>query len=287
VSPSGDVVVFDACDSSGAECDVYQAVRSGGAWTTTPVAATDAYEAGPDTDGTIVVYASELMSAGMIADIYYRPVSGEAATQLELPGAQYLPRISKGVVSFVSRGPTLLETSDIFVYAIATNTLFQLTDTPAVNEEFHDVGRPARRRRPGGLGGRHGDGSFQNIYARTFRLPNAGYSFGGFFGPVDNPPVFNGVVAGRAIPVKFSLGGDQGLAIFEAGYPTSQQIACDRASPLDGIEKTVPARGPSLSYDAATDQYTYAWKTEKSWKGTCRQLVLGSWMAATTAPTSC
>src|SRR5438445_3582384 len=43
------------------------------------------------------------------------------------------------------------------------------------------------------------------------------YSFSGFFAPVDNPPTFNRVKAGTAVPVKFSLGGDQGLNIF-AGW---------------------------------------------------------------------
>jgi hypothetical protein len=28
----------------------------------------------------------------------------------------------------------------------------------------------------------------------------------------------------------------------------------------------------SLTYDPATDTYTYVWKTEKSWAGTCRQV---------------
>ena len=29
-----------------------------------------------------------------------------------------------------------------------------------------------------------------------------------------------------------------------------------------------------MQYDSASDQYTYVWKTEKSWSGTCRVLVL-------------
>jgi hypothetical protein len=75
-----------------------------------------------------------------------------------------------------------------------------------------------------------------------------------------------------AIPVKFSLGGDQGLDIFAAGSPSSRQIACDTGPPLDAIEATVTAGGSSLSYDASTDQYAYVWKTQKAWAGTCRQL---------------
>ena len=100
------------------------------------------------------------------------------------------------------------------------------------------------------------------------------YAFTGFFQPVDNLPTFNSVNAGRAIPVKFSLGGDQGLNIFEPNYPKSQQIICDSAASVDGIEQTVTAGSSSLSYDPSTDTYTYVWKTEKAWAGTCRQLVL-------------
>jgi len=100
------------------------------------------------------------------------------------------------------------------------------------------------------------------------------YDFSGFFQPIDNLPTLNSVNAGRAIPVRFSLNGDQGLAIFATGYPKSQVIACDSTASVDGIEVTVAAGSSSLSYDADPDQYTYVWKTEKSWAGTCRQLVV-------------
>jgi len=99
------------------------------------------------------------------------------------------------------------------------------------------------------------------------------FSFSGFFQPVDNLPTLNSVKAGQAIPVKFSLGGDQGLDIFEAGYPKSEQIVCNSGALVDGIETTVNAGSSSLSYSAGNDQYTYVWKTEKSWTG-CRQLVV-------------
>ena len=87
-------------------------------------------------------------------------------------------------------------------------------------------------------------------------------------------PALNGVKAGRAIPVKFSLNGDQGLNIFDAGFPVSQQIDCDASAPLDDVEETVTAGSSSLSYDATTDQYVYVWKTDKGWAGTCRQLIV-------------
>ena len=100
------------------------------------------------------------------------------------------------------------------------------------------------------------------------------YQFTGLFQPVDNLPVVNRVNSGQAIPVKFSLAGNQGLAIFETGYPRSQVITCNSTDQVDGVEETVTAGGSSLSYDAATGRYTYVWKTEKAWRNQCRQLVL-------------
>lgn len=99
------------------------------------------------------------------------------------------------------------------------------------------------------------------------------HNFTGFFQPVDNLPTLNIVNAGRAIPLKFSLGGDQGLDIFAPGYPASTTAICGITAG-DAIEQTVTAGSSSLSYDSTTDQYTYVWKTEKAWAGTCRTLVV-------------
>jgi len=43
-------------------------------------------------------------------------------------------------------------------------------------------------------------------------------------------PTLNSAKAGSAIPIKFSLNGDQGLDIFQTGYPVSQEIDCDLAA---------------------------------------------------------
>lgn len=98
--------------------------------------------------------------------------------------------------------------------------------------------------------------------------------FSGFLAPVDSLPVVNAVKAGRAVPVKFSLDGDRGLNIFASGSPASQQVTCDAQSPVSDVEQTMTAGGSSLSYDAASDTYTYVWKTSAAWAGTCRQLVV-------------
>jgi VCBS repeat-containing protein len=110
--------------------------------------------------------------------------------------------------------------------------------------------------------------------AITVNPPTIVYNFSGFFQPVDNLPTFNSVNAGRAIPVKFSLGGDFGLDIFAAGYPASQRIACDTTAPVDPVEETSTAGSSSLSYDPLSGRYHYVWKTEKAWAGTCRQLIV-------------
>lgn len=100
------------------------------------------------------------------------------------------------------------------------------------------------------------------------------YNFTGFFSPIDNLPTFNEMKAGQGAPVKFSLGGDQGLNIFAPNSPSSVQINCDSSAPLNDLQETEAAGGSSLSYDSTTDQYKYVWKTENSWKNTCRQLTV-------------
>jgi hypothetical protein len=99
------------------------------------------------------------------------------------------------------------------------------------------------------------------------------YNFTGFFQPVDNPPTYNEMTAGRQVQFKFSLSGDQGVNIIATGYPQSQRIDCTSQAPIDPVEETTT--GPSgLRYDAAADQYIYAWQTNSTWAGTCRQFVM-------------
>jgi hypothetical protein len=109
-----------------------------------------------------------------------------------------------------------------------------------------------------------------NTATSTFNV-NVTYAFGGFFRPVDNLPMANVVKAGQAIPVKFTLGGDQGLSIFTTGYPKAVAVSCGSAY-QDAIEETVTAGNSTLTYDTGTQQYHYVWKTDKGWGGTCRQL---------------
>ena len=273
VSPGGGVIVWTKCTGSGglSDCDVYKAVRSGSAWITSgiPLAGEEAL---PDTDGSIVVYGSS--RAGEL-DIFWQPVAGGAEQQLTLAGRQQNANVSNGLVSFEHEDPTApILNWDLALYEVAANTLYRLSTT-SENEYLNDVDYDPTTGRVRVVFTRTNNGTGDDVYALTFTLPaSPSYTFTGFFSPVDNLPTVNLVGAGRAIPVKFSLGGDQGLDIFAAGYPKSQQIACDSTATVDGIEETLTAGGNSLSYDPASDIYNYVWKTDKLWAGTCRQLVL-------------
>ncbi len=108
----------------------------------------------------------------------------------------------------------------------------------------------------------------------TVTVKGSSYNFTGFFPPVDNLPTLNTVKSGSSVPVKFSLGGNQGLNILATGYPKSQSVSCSSNGPNDAIEETDSSGSSGLSYEASTDQYKYVWKTTKTWKGTCRQFVL-------------
>ncbi|MFB9923168.1 PxKF domain-containing protein [Amycolatopsis halotolerans] len=94
------------------------------------------------------------------------------------------------------------------------------------------------------------------------------YAFTGFFPPVQNPPAVNHREAGSHVPVKFSLGGNQGLAIFPTGSPSSQQYDCTTGALIGG---PAPTTG-TLAYDPATDRYQYNWTTDRAWDRTCRHL---------------
>jgi hypothetical protein len=94
--------------------------------------------------------------------------------------------------------------------------------------------------------------------------------FTGFQPPVNNLPTVNSVKAGSAVPVKFSLGGDRGLAILAAGSPVVTAVSCESGVAVDEIETTVANSSSGLTFDDGV--YTYVWKTPKSFAGTCRQI---------------
>jgi alpha-tubulin suppressor-like RCC1 family protein len=103
-----------------------------------------------------------------------------------------------------------------------------------------------------------------------------GGSTGGGFAPPVSSTTFNSMRAGQSVPVKFDLGGDQGLFVVASGYPQSRVIGCPNGGDLVNLvpEATATAGASELTYSATTGLYTYVWKTDRAWAGTCREFVL-------------
>lgn len=354
VSFDGTVVTWEHCATSSSNCDIWQAVRAGAVWNVGVTTGSADPEANPDTNGTLVVYDSTRIANSGNTDIYWRPLAGGAEAQLQMTGFEANPSIESNLVSFESRA-TLFDTTDIFIYDIVTNLLYQITNTPLHTEQLNDITvLPDGRVRVIWTSDEDGFDA-RNVKAATFTLPSADntppvidpianvvvtlppnssatsmpvmfptptatddsgsvsvttnpvsgavfqlgvtavsvtatdptgnsatsgftvtvlHNFSGFLQPVENLPILNLLNAGQAVPVKFSLSGNKGLNIFAVGYPASGQIACDASVPGSVIEETVSPGASSLSYDAGGDRYTYVWKTQKAWKGTCRILAV-------------
>jgi hypothetical protein len=98
-----------------------------------------------------------------------------------------------------------------------------------------------------------------------------GAAFSGFNG-MSNPPAYNSAKAGTAVPIKFSLGANRGLAIFASSYPQVGLVPCNNANATPtGL---VTATNNGLKIDTKNNQYTWDWKTLGSYKGTCRALIV-------------
>lgn len=98
-------------------------------------------------------------------------------------------------------------------------------------------------------------------------------NFRGFFRPVKNPPLFNRMKAGRAVPIRFVVEGLRGTAALR-GTPTSSPISCRAIRSENDIDETETAGRSGLRYEGQKNRFKYVWKTDPSWAGTCRTFVL-------------
>jgi hypothetical protein len=98
-----------------------------------------------------------------------------------------------------------------------------------------------------------------------------GLTFSGFFAPVRNLPVVNVATAGSAIPMKFTVGGYSGLQVLSPGSPSSVQVQCGSSAPESSVRMTTLGRS---GLRAVGYSYTYVWKTDPAWAGTCRRFIL-------------
>lgn len=175
VSPDGNVIVWERCPTSITACDIWASRRVAGAWLTAAVTATPAGESSPDTDGTRIVYDSSRAGSATGSDIFWTVVGSGVEQQLQLPAEQYHPSIAGGVIAFESRSPApapIVAQSDIYLYEIATNRLFQITNTPTFSESLNDVTvLPTGELRVVWQVNDDADPRLNNVYGATFRLP--------------------------------------------------------------------------------------------------------------------
>ena len=140
VSPDGGVIVWIKCDASTfGFCDVWQATRSAGTWSTKALT-TDHGSARPDTNGSVVVYSKG--SAGN-SDVFMQPVGGGPEQNLtaSIGGINTNPSMSGNLVAF-EHTPAGTAQTDIWVIDVSTGAAFPVTNTPT-NETLTDISASA------------------------------------------------------------------------------------------------------------------------------------------------
>ena len=73
--------------------------------------------------------------------------------------------------------------------------------------------------------------------------------------------------------MKFSLGGNQGLDVFAAGYPKVEFVACPPS--VDGpVESSVAAQQQQLHVQRRLRSVQLRLEDGRAWRGKCARLVL-------------
>lgn len=103
---------------------------------------------------------------------------------------------------------------------------------------------------------------------------SAGYrvasASGGFLRPLVNLPELNDWKAGQRVPVRLSLGLGRGLDAVAAVRVA--EVECGSGEePLAGEPARLDRR---VAYRERTGVYRFGWRTERSWAGSCRQLLV-------------
>jgi hypothetical protein len=294
------VKIWSGSSASGSPARTFTTTRSGASWSLGSADWTSADPAkAPLSDGTWTVRADQSDAAGNTNTSSTHTFKVDKTAPLPtLTSPASNSSVSTGTPTFAGTGGTQASTSSASADAgTVTVNVYSGTSAFGTPVEALNVARDATTgaysvsASPALANGTYtaqtaqGDAAGNTGFSQpvTFTVNTLNYNFTGFFPPVTryDPTnvVFNQVNAGAAVPVKFSLGGNKGLDIFEAGYPISQAIPCTSGAAVDGVDQTVNAGQSSLSYDSTTGQYNYVWKTDKSWSssganGPCRQFVI-------------
>jgi extracellular elastinolytic metalloproteinase len=99
----------------------------------------------------------------------------------------------------------------------------------------------------------------------------AGVEFGELDDPIEPLPAVNDANAGSDVPVKFTLSEEGGAPNADAMFG-SQEVNCDTLAASGPI---VPVQVPgSRALETDGGKFSFNWKTEGDWEGTCRQLIV-------------
>lgn len=133
VSPDGQVVVWRECQPNETNCDIYAATQTGPGAFTTRLVSGAGNDTSPDTNGQLIAYLSDRSGEN---DIYIQRVDGSNEMHIAIPGDQRDLRMSGNLLVFESGG---LGSFDTFLYDLSTARLYQVTNTPGVDETLSDV----------------------------------------------------------------------------------------------------------------------------------------------------
>jgi hypothetical protein len=127
---------------------------------------------------------------------------------------------------------------------------------------------------PGGTGYFAGSDAFQKLLVNGIKSAMGlqpfctTYAFSGFSGTTLNPPSANTAKAGSNVNVSFGLGANHGSSPFTV---SSAPMSCTTGLMTGNPD---PREAPTGASVDGSGQYTFSWKTDKSWAGSCRQLLV-------------
>ncbi|WP_109474670.1 PxKF domain-containing protein [Ornithinimicrobium cavernae] len=98
------------------------------------------------------------------------------------------------------------------------------------------------------------------------------YPFGGMTLNGNNGAV--PIQAGSTVVIRLDLGGDRGPGVIDLSASSSQAVACDTGQLL-GERDPIATKGQlHASYSSGRGEHSVDWATDKTWRGTCRELAL-------------
>lgn len=136
VSPTGNAIVWEKCQTNGLGCDIYASLQTApGVFTTSQLTFANGEDRFPRTNGDIAVYISNRSGEN---DIYLQSLAGGSEVPLSIPGDQRDLNIVGNLISFESSPLGTNSQYDIYLYDLSTANLYRATNTP-VNETLNDL----------------------------------------------------------------------------------------------------------------------------------------------------